>query len=449
MSQKAHRKKTMLFFLAISLFGYFAYKKTKDVDMEKTFAGEFIVEEDVQVSNDNILAQSLFFEVDEELNPVKEVYPEMVLSATDDTNDCQASNLVYSSSTTCYQSSGSTEADMTDVDTPEVGEVIRKDAKIRLTSIEVPPIFSGSRTMDNDRKQIYVDDKGHPHETLKPAGEITSTKTAQSNTFAGDTKTQDYLEDAEDATTVPYGIKYNIETSGNATGGGDNELTISQYYRNDCEEECDNAPNPTPEKSNKISEMLFRSEQYAGYEESEEIVNSEIEACDANTEFYDMNISGTSPKACTPTLKELFISFTKKITNAFDSNACSPDDEDNEACVSTANIVVIIESPWGNKKDCLENGTCLNAFNESRNANFKYAGQDRYGDVYVLTDCTANIDGAEDVALKCAWDISYVADEVEFQSMDNIPGEEYPSREEYVRFHISESENRTEEPLSM
>jgi hypothetical protein len=450
MSERVHRKKILLFFIAISLFGYFLYKKTKDVKTEETFTSEYIIEEDIQETNDNILAQSLFFEVDEDLNPVKEVNPQMVLSATDDTN-CEATNLVYSSSTTCYQDSGSTEADMTKTTTPDVGTVIKKDANIRLTSIVVPPIFSGSRTMDTNVKQIHRDSDGDYHWTLKPAGEIISKDMAKSNTYAGDTDTQGYLDEAESATTVPYGIMYNIKASGNATGGGDNELTISQYYPNDCSEKdrCDNAENPTPEKSNKISEMLFRSEQYAGYEESDEIVNAGVEACDTNTEFHEMDISGTSPIACTPTLKQLFISFTKKITDAFDANACSPDDEDNEACVSTADIVVIIESPWGNKKDCLENGTCLNAFNESRNANFKYAGQDGYGDVYVLTDCTASIDGAKDVALKCAWDISYISDEVEFQSVDNIPGEDYPDREDYVKFHITESENRTEEPLTM
>ena len=418
MSERLHRKKIILFFLAISLFGYIAFRKTKDVTTQEIFADEYIVAEDVQETNDNILTQPLFFEIDEDLNPVKEVYPEVVLSATDSSSDCQSTDLVYTSSTTCYQDSGSTDMDMTDSETPEVGKVIKKNASIKLTNIVVPPIFSGSPAMDTSVKQIHIDNKGNSHETLKPAGEITSTKTAQSNTYAGDMDTKAYLEAAERATTVPYGITYNIQASGGATGGGDNELIISQYYGNNCEVGCDNAANPTPEKSNKISEFLFRSEQYAGYEESEEIVNSEIEACDENTEFYEMDIEGTSPKACTPTLKDLFISFTKKVSNLFDADSCSPGDEDSEdngECVSTADIVVIIESPWGSKKDCLENGTCLNAFNESRNSNFKYAGQGGYGDVYVLTDCTANIDGAPDIKLKCAWDISYVGDELEYR----------------------------------
>ena len=449
MSEKAHRRKTILFFLAISLFGYIAFKETKDIRINETFADEYLVEEEIQASEDLPIAQPMYFEIDENLNPIKEIYPEMVLSATDSTTNCQAADLVYSSSTTCYQDSGTTQADMTSSGTTDVGTVIKKDATIRLTNIEVPPIFSGSPTMDTNVKQIYKDDKGNAHWTLKPAGEVINTKTAQSNTYAGDNDTNKYLQEAESATTVPYGITYNIEASGNATGGGDNELTISQYYGNNCEVGCDNAPNPTPEKSNAISEFLFRSDQYAGYEESDEVTNSEIEACDKNTKFYNMNIEGTSPIACTPTLKDLVISFTKKITNIFDANACSSDDENNEECVSTADIVVIVESPWGSKKDCLENGTCLNAFNESRNSNFKYAGEDGYGDIYILTNCTANIDGAPDIALKCAWDISYISDEIQFQSVDNIPDEEYPDREEYVRFHIQESENRTEQPLSM
>ena len=84
-----------------------------------------------------------------------------------------------------------------------------------------------------------------------------------------------------------------------------------------------------------------------------------------------------------------------------------------------------------------------------RNSNFKVAGNDEYGDVYVLTNCRVNIEGVGPVDLKCAWDISYISEEVVFQSADNIPSEEYPDREDYINFHIRQSEIRTEQPIPM
>lgn len=437
------------------MFGYFAFKKTRDIDVNEALADEYIIEESVQDTDDNtILAQAMFFEVDEDLNPVKEVYPEVVLSATDSDSTCKSGAITYSSSSVCYtsSSSGSADVDITQTSKVGVGDLIKTDDfKLTLTNIEVPPLFSGSPTMDSNVRQIYKDDEGDYHWTLKPAGEMINRNVVEGNTYAGDNQTKEFLDVGDSYQTVSYGVEYSVEVSGEANGGGENSLTISQYYENDCMDDCENSANPTPQKYLMSSEILAKSNQYAGYYESllEEEDTQQIEVCDENTEFITMNISGTSPIACTPSLKELWISFKKKISNLFDAEYCSPEDEENGSCISTASIVVIMESPWGSKDDCAKDGQCVNEFNDLRNGNYRVAGDGGHGDVYVLTDCTAEISGVGPVDLQCAWDISYISEELEFQSVDNIPGEDYPDKEDYINFHINESENRTTTPLSM
>jgi hypothetical protein len=108
-----------------------------------------------------------------------------------------------------------------------------------------------------------------------------------------------------------------------------------------------------------------------------------------------------------------------------------------------------MESPWGTKTDCAENDQCVNEFNRLREGTVKIPGEDTGGGVYVLTDCVARVEGVGEQNLKCAWDIEYIAKEVEYQSYDNLPGEDYPDTMEYLNFHINEAENRTEEPKRM
>jgi len=457
MSERLNRRKTIYFLLGLSLFAFFAVKITRNQSIDsKTVMGEYTVEENVQTdSDDSSTVQAMFFEVDDELNPVKEIYPSVVLSAESNVGDCQKADIVYSSSSVCYSSSANFSEDLTQEGSVEVGELISTgDLEIRLVDIEVPPLYSGSPTMDSSVRQVYKDNNGDYHWTLRPSGEMIEEEVVKSDTYPGDTYTEGLLDEARASQTTAYGIEYSIEVEGDAEGGGDSELTISQYYENDtgnCEDSCRNEDNPTPEKYLINSKVLAKSKQYPGYYDSiaEETDGEEIEECDSDTQFYNMDIAENRLIACTPTLEEVVVSFFKRIASLFQAESCSEEDENNGSCISTADIIIVMESPWGTAKDCAENGQCVNEFNDLRTGDFEYPKEDDSGDVYVLTDCSVYIEGLSTQSVKCAWDISYIAEELEFQSNDNIPGEDYPSKSDYLDFHITESENRTDTPLSM
>jgi len=151
----------------------------------------------------------------------------------------------------------------------------------------------------------------------------------------------------------------------------------------------------------------------------------------------------TEMKGCTPSLKQVVMSFFKRITSLFEADKCSNQGESSEACISTASIVIIMESPWGSKEDCAD-GACVTEFNELRNGGFSIPSSDASSRIYVLTDCYANIEGQSNVLLSCAWDMDYITQELEFQSHDNIPQEVFPDRMDYINFHVWESERRTD-----
>jgi hypothetical protein len=449
MSEKAHRRKIMFIFLAISIFAYFSAKRFRNIDIQRIEAQEYTVSEQVRTTTEEKdLVQDVFIELDEDLNPVRRVYPDLVLSEQDTSAECRTADLVYSSKKICSYSSGNLTEDLSDDGDGEVGGMIRKDANITLRQIIVPPLFSGSRTMDDEVRQIYKDDEGKYHWTLKPAGEMLSRRAVESSTYPGDERTKQILDEGDNTRNRPFGMKYTLDVGGQAEGGGESEFTVDQYYTNDCAEACDNPSSGTLENYNVRSSLMLK--QPPGYYEdtNEEIQEEGIEMCDEDTTFKELDIKGTSPKGCSPSLKDIVISFIKRITSASDANACNEGEEDNGNCVSTASVVIIMESPWGTKEDCGENKQCVNEFNNLRTGGFKYPGEDESGDTYVLTDCIADVDGKR-TTLKCAWDIRYIVDEVEFQSADNLPGEEYPDTMEYLEFQINEAENRTDDPIVM
>jgi hypothetical protein len=308
--------------------------------------------------------------------------------------------------------------------------------------------------MDNEVRQIYKDLEGKYHWTLKPAGEMTSYHVTFDRAYPGDERTKMYVDEAHSAQNLPFAVEYRIQVEGDAEGGGESEYTIDEYYENDCGSRCRNNPNPTPEKANQLSKIGTLSQQPPGYngETSSESTEETIEDCEEDAVLLPMETNAnTASYACTPTIKQVFLSFTSWLENIFNPDACSDNDEENDQnCVSVADIVIIMESPWGTRKDCYEEGLCVNEYNEVKNSYTKIPDDGGESDVYVLTDCQAVIEGLATVqTLKCAWDVDYISEELQFQSADNIPQEEYPDRMEYMEFHINESENRTDSPLTM
>lgn len=483
MSENRNRKRLLLFLIGISLFSYFFSKRLNNHNLESIKAGEYILTEEIREETlapleEEQEVENIFIETDDELNFVNIVYPDVVLYEQDilgrTSEDCRDPEYRYSTERICELDPEQWEFDIEDWEERlEAGTMVTRDSYIELTEIEVPPLISGTREMDTSVRQI--ESKSHSydgldHWTLKPDGEQINREVVEGNAYPGDTQTKNVIEHGEAAKTRPFSIEYSASVSGGAEGAGTNEFTIHEYQKNTCGEPCRNYHNPTPEKSLNTSYVQTRSGNYPGFydevkEESEDTGGASwIEGCQENTRFVDMNITGSKPVACTSFLGKIVVTIKKWISDLIDAERCSTyeytittaDGEQevvtDERCVNTATLVVIMESPWGVEKKCEmgEEDPCIIEHNELRNGGFATPGNNVKENFYLLTDCKAFIAGViGEVDLKCAWDVNHIAEELEFQSDDNIAGEVYPEKIDYVRFQAAEAARRTDPVYEM
>jgi hypothetical protein len=435
MSNGSNKKKALLLLLTLSLFSMFLVKETKkDNKIEETSGKEYTLIEKPEISPEQIeITQDVLSETDDSnLNPIKQIYSGTVLSG----ESCQIAEYFYSAEKTC-ETSLRVEEDMSDAEKSEEGRMIRKDAKIELVEVEVPPQYSGSPTMDTSVKQIKKDIEGNYHWTLKPAGAMISKEAIGRTVIPGENHYENIIE--------PFAIEYKVQVSGDAQGEGDSELTIDEHHWNDCIEGCENPPDPTVEYASDTAEKFFKI--YHAPKDpggGRDIVNC------ADSIFKDMDIKGARPLACTPKAKAVVVSFIKWVPELFDPKKCKEEDYNDPNCISTANIIIIMESPWGTREDCVKKGLCVNTNSLLKTEGLREPQAPKDRGYYVLTDCTVSIEGILGlVKVKCAWDIDYMLRELEYQAFDNIPTEEYPTKEEYIDFHVVESENRADQPRKM
>ena len=447
MSEKRNKRKAVLLLTCLILISIFIVSKTKRTEVIGNTSDTYTVTENIQEESvdSDTLQQDIFIEIGEDFAPVKEISPELVLNESDVLGTdagCRTPSVTYSSEKICERSVSLEGNEFTKQEKVSIGGTIRRNASISLTSIEVPPLLNGSPTMDSSVRQIFSEDDGTDHWTSRPAGENINKEVTLGNAYPRDEQTISLVSQAENSKTKAFGLEYSISGSSNAEGSGTGSMTVQDYQKNDCEENCRNYANPTPEKFLINSEVLGKSNNYAGYYEDDAQTDTEgIYTCDNNSVFKTMDLD-TDYKACTPTLRDVVVSIFKKITSALDVDNCSTTSESTEKCVSTSSVVVIMESPWGSKKDCAD-GLCVTEYNDLRNGAFAIPNDADEKKLYVLTDCYANVDG-KNTKLSCAWDFDYITEELEFQSQDNIPGEVFPDRMDYINFHIQESEARTD-----
>jgi hypothetical protein len=469
MNESAHRRKTLVIFALIIGFSIFVSNKVKNLSDTKLDRNEYEVSLQVKENktDNDVYAQiteesgALYFEVDEDLNPVKEVKPEMILNESEvlgSSQQCDTGEFIYSSSKICSREIGEVDRDMRDDQTISVGERISRKSSITLTEVEVPPLLSGSFPMDSSVRQIYIDeDEKEDHWTLRPAGEMISAQVVAGNLQPNDTTAKELSQFAqEEGRTRKFGLTYGLGVEGDAEVQGDStsNFTIYQYHDNNCGADCRNYPNPTPEHYLTNANILSHSINYPSYYKSQEETEEEelIDDCASDTQFLDMEITGTNAVGCTPSIFEVIANFFKRIINPKEAKDCSPLDpnapeDDRDECISLASLVIIMESPWGSKQDCTDivEGKCVTEYNDLRNGQFDVPTGGDNGKIYVLTNCGILVDGYAKKA-KCAWDVDYMAEELEFQSNDNLPGEAYPEKMDYLDFHIKEAESR-EDPV--
>lgn len=475
MSTKRYRKKSVLFLIAIILFAYFVSKKFDKVEINNIESNSYLLSEEVQeVSDEGNTTERLFFTTDEDLNPVERVYPKLVLYEGDvlSAGSCRTPNFIYDTNRICSVDIGEIESDLPDQNgLLSVGETIEVTSDVYLSEVEVPPLINGSRQMDSSVRQIYSAEYAKDdvdHWTLRPDGEMIERQVAMGNMYPNDDQTIGLVVKAEEySKTVPFSVKYSIDAEGDSETSGSNEITIQEYQENNCGEKCRNYHNPTPEKFMIYSYLQTRRKNYPGHYEKTLANSGEtepIEACDSNTEFITMDDIQSKITGCTSLVEKIVITLKKKIENLIDADRCSDatytDSNGNtitsdEECINTAELVVIMDSPWGDENECEvgEEGPCVTEYNNLRTGNYAIPGGDEDKKYYLLTNCTLFVPdiGINDIPAHCAWEINHVADELRFQSFDNLPGEDYPEESEYIDFQVEQAEIRTDSviPMSM
>ena len=345
----------------------------------------------------------------------------LATTSTSGKNQCSAlANKIDSESVCKKQSSG-------DVNffnnIPWPGQMVSTKASVYLYYVPVPlELFSGMDVKDSNRL-ISAEAP-----TYKSAGEQWE-DTAANVMLPPGTQIDEYKGWVADE---PFGMKYKIGflLGGEMKKTEEGDVGIEEKVPNDCEY-CNNSSNPNPEKSNTIAEFMLDSVyRYPG--EKDEVEPEEaIEECSAEDRFETW--SDSEFDACIASLPAIAISFLKSITEPTWLDCFFNSSE----CMDPKDIIIIMSSPFGSDKDCLD-GFCTNAYMNTRNSTALPPEGNEKGKFYYLTGCKAIIQGRS-YDVQCAWDMSHLYKEKQVSGFDDLPTvESIPTDDEYNKFLLEE-----------
>ena len=377
------------------------------------------------------VTEEIFIEesnIDSSIPTVVEEDEALVLAATTNTTGiktCPANTLEIKSQSVC------TLNESKDVDYEGgllSGTKVSKNAQVVLSAVNIPlELYSGMEVKDSNR----LISSETP--TFKAAGEQIEEKTANVLLPPGTqiNKHKSWVEEE------PFSTKYSLafgQKVEDPTQTGD--LGVDSKLSNECEKVLpNNASNPNPDKSNKISEfMLDTTYRYPTEKESIEPEDL-IEDCD---ETKDKFIEWPSKyEGCYMNVLSKLVAIVQTLKDAMWWNKCSEDPEDANACIYVEDIVIIMASPFGSEKDC-EDGVCTNAYMATRNNSALAPSASETGKTYYTTECWAVVAGV-DRQVTCAWDMSHLYKEKKVNEFDDAPTlDSTPTDEEYNKFLLEE-----------
>ncbi|NLZ24209.1 hypothetical protein GX888_00455 [Candidatus Dojkabacteria bacterium] len=350
--------------------------------------------------------------------------------------ECGAGEYTYIKSDSACQYDGTAEVEFTkeagasEVEASDDSTLVSIDASILLAEVTVPlELLSGIEVADSNR-MITTDTP-----TLKPAGEQVESRIANVLLPPGQQIEEHKSWDEDKPFIFDFWTAFTDLLSKKAEEG---QIGVETEIVNECPE-CNNASNVNPDKSNKISEFLYDSiHKFPGERDNltEEDVEENYEEC-KNQIFVKW--SGEY-KACKISKVAEAVERYKQITawglllEGWTHFKCEvlghPD------CVKVEDIVIIMDSPFGSDKGCLEGSACTNAFMEVRNKTALPPQTELVSKYYYTTPCEAYIQGVPGKSkIRCAWDKSYLFKERKFNELDDLPTvESTPTDEEYNDF---------------
>ena len=315
-----------------------------------------------------------------------------------------------------------------------VGLKVSVKANIVLTKVTVPlELLSGVEVADSNR---LITSKTP---TLKAAGEQIDEMSA--NVLLPPGKQIDSYKGWEADKPFQFDFKTAFANLDEDDFSQESQIRVDRKLSNECED-CNNASNVNPDKSNKMSEFMLDSiYRYPGEKatvEQEEL----IEKCGDKDQFYTWEGNWD---ACTlgvvaknfERIKNLLSE--DALSNWLECNPVNPLSWNKEECIAIEDVVIIMASPFGADTDCVD-GVCTNAYMNRRNTTLLEPGADLGGKHYYVTPCKAFISGfGKEMEVKCAWDMSHLFKERKVNEFDDAPGvDSTPSDSAYNQFLLEQ-----------
>lgn len=362
--------------------------------------------------------------------------PQVLAAAPGSSNQCAQALNQYNSIKIC--TTGGDGVDYTDGSSS--GSYVRKNAKIKLASVQMPLVLmSGSKAVKDSNRKI-TSETG----VYKPAGEQFTEEEEKRDKYPNEDASS-YIE------SKPFSTRYSVAYEQAQDSADEGDIVVSKKIKNNCEY-CNNKSNVNPDKTNKISEFLYNVRmKIPGGNEVDTSMDEEIQSCSKKDTFRQID---SEYEACRigpvegaiASLQQLMPSSildTCKLGYSLDKDGrrVPPDDD----CIRTEDIIIKISSMFGSETVC-EKGVCTNAYMTARNkiAMAPTSASGYSDNVYYLTPCKAYVDG-DLTDVRCAWDLSYLFKERKVEEFDDIGNEKTPSKSAYDEYLLEEAGSRNGE----
>jgi len=435
----AEKTKPILLLLGMSILTYGIIWSAEEIKTTNGYYNQDVSTQEEYIVDTTPTVQQT---TTEGVNPEKfesENFTKQVLAASDSSsNSCKEALVNYQTQAVCEQTG---KKDMNYENGDRGGDgYVRRDSSIVLSKVTIPLVLmSGSETVKDSNRRIT---KETPN-IYKPAGEQFDEDIA--NVMLPPTK--------QISTERPWIVKkafssfYQLFFKQKADQpSSEGKLVVHNYLQNKCES-VGNDSNVTPDKSNKISEFLIDTTR-APNEKATADTSKMVQACSGADKFID--IDKTEYTACQLNVVEKLLIKIKQQFSGGEWDACheTVDENGNTVppegdCMRIEDIVIKISSAFGSDEECLD-GVCTNAYMLKRE-NLMLSPSDaskNKGKTYFTTPCMAIVEGAGEVEVKCAWDLSYLLRERKINEYDDIGSESTPSEDAYIKFLQEDSSKR-------
>ena len=304
------------------------------------------------------------------------------------------------------------------------GDVVRKDAKIKIVEINVPAVLlAGSYQVEDSNQLISMDSAANP----SAGGNLPE---EYGRKLESPVSAKDYDEKIENAVyKEPFGSETEMKYEQSEQQGPVAKINIKTTTKAVCENCQDSNYNPSMQKES-LAEVNETLSIPGGQQQAPQ---NEVEYINPNNSMVEELPEAGEEVACkrNPSGLEKTVNLFKTISSSI-FNRCNMVDENGELlypdeCIRVEDIVIRTNSFFGDYESCKEEGKCINTFEERRilTSSSPVQASDFDYRFTVKTRAKVEIDG-ETYDVWALWDVSYISYEYYYQWQNHNPGEEFP-----------------------